>query len=78
MFWISSVFIDEEGQSATVVVTREGYHGRADVVGRCMFVFSNRQFKPDFDKLESRIYLKLIRAKSYATGAISNSGAIIC
>jgi hypothetical protein len=40
MFWVDSVYIDEEGQMANVVITREGHQGRADIVGeyRCLVV----------------------------------------
>jgi hypothetical protein len=36
MFWVDLVYIGEEGGTATVVVIRDGYQGRADVVGEYM------------------------------------------
>ena len=33
-FWVNSIYIDEEGTMVTVVVVREGYQGRADVVSK--------------------------------------------
>ena len=34
MYWISSIFMCEEDTSITVVIAREGYHGRDEDLGK--------------------------------------------